>query len=87
MNWALVDSAGPESGCTAYFFHELSGVFDRLSFGSLDAAQAELRLNGFSRLAEEPATDWTPPQPPFYEARHPNGLIYSSGRFWRHIGG
>jgi hypothetical protein len=23
------------------------------------------------------------PEPPFWESRHPNGAIYSSGRFWQ----
>jgi hypothetical protein len=84
-NWALVDSAVAGAGCTAYFFHELSGVFDRLHFESPDTARAELQCNGFSRLAEAHAADWIPPKPPFYEDRHPKGPIYSSGRFWRRL--
>lgn len=27
--------------------------------------------------------DLVPPAPPFYRDEHPNGPIYSSGKFWR----
>lgn len=82
-NYCLIDD-DPFTGHTvAYFMHELSGVFDRMVFSSRQEAEAALRWNGFYREAEEsdrPA--WGPP-PPFWADRHPNGLIYSSGRFWR----
>ncbi len=82
-NWCLID-AGADRSVIAYFFHELSGVFDRLKFETAAQADAELRFNGFVRLAECPDLDQSSaPLPPFRTDRHPNGPIYSSGRFWR----
>jgi hypothetical protein len=84
QNWALIDSGGG-SRTTVYFIDDRSGVFDRLTFSSdTDAAEA-LRRNGFKRFAGGVSVHDSirPPQPPFAEAAHPNGPIYSSGRFWR----
>ena len=85
QNWALIDEVPDGPGCTVFFFGDTSGVFDRFSFPSLAEAEQALRRNGFARLAEDKkAKQFTAlPQPPFYERPHPNGPIYSSGRFWR----
>lgn len=83
-NWALLDFDATGGHCTSYFFHELSGVFDRIHFPTLRLAELALRLNGFGRLAEwKEAPAGLAPPPPFFEDRHPSGPIYSSGRFWK----
>lgn len=83
-NWALLDDDPAGSHCTVFFFHELSGVFDRLSFPTARLAETALRYNGFGRLLEwHDAPDGYAPPPPFFEDQHPNGPIYSSGRYWK----
>ena len=81
-NWALIEPEG--SKVTIYFLHDLGGVFDELTYSSLREAQAALRLNGFRRYDEDPrfAKMCARPEPPFRRAQHPNGPIYSSGRYW-----
>jgi hypothetical protein len=83
QNWALIDET-PE-GCKVFFFGDTSGVFDRLCFSSVAKAEIALRRNGFARFAEDKKAQSfiVAPEPPFYERPHPNGPIYSSGRFWR----
>jgi len=84
VNWCLVDDDLVASRSVAYFFHECSGVFDRLAFVTRAQAERALRYNGFERLSER--TDLDPnavPEPPYQEDEHRNGPIYSSGRFWR----
>ena len=83
QNWALID-ATPE-GSTVFFFGDTSGVFDRLCFPSVAEAEKALRRNGFARLSEDREAQKLMgiPQPPFHEGPHPNGPIYSSGKFWR----
>ena len=88
-NWALLEPSGFTDGCTVFFLGSNSGVFDRLRFHKTSAALDELRLNGFHRLSENQRARElyeVPPQPPFFEWQHPNGPIYSSGRFWRNLG-
>lgn len=46
-NWALVDEHTPAGPCTVFFFHELSGVFDRLQLASRACADRALLFNGF----------------------------------------
>ena len=84
QNWALI-APGSNAGVTVFFLHDLSGVFDRLSFSSQEEAEAALARNGFERFAENPSlrTFLMPPSPPFHEDEHPNGPIYSSGEFWQ----
>ena len=85
QNWALIDESTDGKGCTVFFFGDTSGVFDRLHFSSVAEAEQALRRNGFARFAEDKKAQEfiAVPQPPFYEHPHPNGPIYSSGRFWR----
>lgn len=82
-NWAVV-VPGP-AGVEIVFVHDQSGIFDRLALPDAGEAVRQLRLNGFSRYAEnERAQGYlVPPSGPYHEAPHPNGPIYSSGRFWR----
>jgi hypothetical protein len=84
QNWALVDPAPDGIGVVVYFVDDRSRVFDRLTFPDVSEAQQALRRNEFQPLAEDPEaqTFLAPPLPPFFEGRHPNGPIYSSGMFW-----
>lgn len=83
-NWALIESDPADGSALVYFFHELSGVFDRLKFQGRLEAESALRRNNFYRLADEMDEAQFPgPPPPFFEDEHPTGAIYSSGRFWR----
>lgn len=83
QNWALIDPA--EHGVDVFFVHDGSGVFDEMHFASLGEATGALCRNGFRRYAEdaEAQTFIAPPVPPFRQSGHPNGPIYSSGRFWK----
>ena len=84
QNWALIDKE-PEGFVTVYFIHDGSGVFDRMNFDTLELAIRGLRRNGFSRYSEDQESQKfiAPPKAPFYEDTHPNGPIYSSGRYWK----
>jgi hypothetical protein len=84
QNWALIDEREDDS-CLVFFLHDGSGVFDTMEFPSLQEAQEQLTHNGFSRYAEdEEAQKFIGvPKPPFHRDVHPNGSIYSSGRYWR----
>ena len=85
QNWALIDEDANGAGCTALFFGDTSGVFDRLRFSSVTEAELALLRNGFKRYdTDEKAREFIgKPGPPFWESTHPNGPIYSSGRFWK----
>lgn len=82
QNWALIDPL--PGGCKVFFFGDTSGVFDELSFPSVVEAEAALRRNGFRRFSEDKDAQGfiAVPRPPFHEDPHPNGPIYSSGKFW-----
>jgi len=84
QNWALIEPSADGVGRTVFFFGDTSGGFDRLEFVSLEAAEAALIHNGFARFASDINAQGflAVPQPPFYVSKHPNGNIYSSGRFW-----
>lgn len=81
QNWALVDTS--PIGATVYFVSDTSGIFDEMSFDSRAAAEDALHTNGFTRYAgDSSATAFLRcPEPPFTVRPHPNGPIYSSGRF------
>ncbi len=85
QNWALINEDVHGDGCTAFFFGDTSGVFDRLRFPSMAEAEIALLRNGFKRYdTDEKAKEFiSKPEPPFLEGAHPNGPIYSSGRFWK----
>jgi len=84
QTWALIEVNG-DSTATVLFVNDTSGVFDRMVFTSTNEAQRGLRRNGFNPLSEDKEAQKfiAAPEPPFKEATHPNGLIYSSGRFWK----
>jgi hypothetical protein len=84
QNWALVDE-NADGTATVYFIHDMSGVFDQMDFDNLSEATLSLHRNYFVLYDNEDpiAQQLMPkPEPPFFPANHPNGLIYSSGRFW-----
>jgi hypothetical protein len=83
QNWALVDEF--PSGVRVFFVSDTSGVFDELDFVSAEAAAEALRRNGFRRFAEDSNAQGflAPPLGPFRRRPHPNGPIYSSGRYWK----
>jgi len=82
QNWAVIEPTA--RGVTVYFVNDASGVFDELRFDSSASAEIELQLNGFRRFVDdEHAPSFLHcPEPPFTRRPHPNGPIYSSGRFW-----
>jgi hypothetical protein len=85
QNWAIIESDQKELGCIVYFISDNSGVFDQIEFDNIDEAQRQLRINGFGKYQEdEKAKNFViPPLPPFHKSSHPNGQIYSSGKFWQ----
>lgn len=84
QNWAVIEPVDA-NGVVVYFVEDASGVFDEMEFPSAMDAAAALRRNGFRRYAEAPDLQvfLRPPREPFHRRPHPNGAIYSSGRFWK----
>jgi hypothetical protein len=84
QNWAALepDSSGR---CQVWFISDTGGAFDEMTFVTEAEAAAGLTRNGFRRFADAPDLQafLRPPKPPFHPGQHPNGPIYSSGRFWR----
>ena len=87
QNWALIEKDLDSDTCTIYFIHDGSGVFDQIRFASKDDTFCALRRNGFHRFTEDKEAQEfiKPPRPPFCKDKHPNGPIYSSGRFWQAV--
>lgn len=84
QNGALIDAAAQGRGCTVFFLGDTPGVLDRMSFTLPEDAARALRRNGFARCEDDAAVMkiMAPPRPPLRMGVHPNGPIYSSGRFW-----
>lgn len=86
QNWALIVPRTDNIGVSVNFIGDTSGVFDAMSFATLELAEIALTRNGFKKYLD-PLENFTeflyPPQPPFEWREHPNGRIYSSGRYWR----
>ena len=82
-NWAVVMQE--KSSILVVFYSDTCGVFDELRFNSSDEAADALRRNGFRKYKEDERSQGfiTLPQGDFEIREHPNGRIYSSGRFWR----
>ena len=84
QNWASIEPrlAG---GVTVWFYGDTSYIFDRMDFASTNEAEDALRRNGFRHFASDPdlQTFLRAPEAPFRVGSHPNGPIYSSGRYWR----
>jgi hypothetical protein len=85
QNWAVIERSG--NGVMIYFFGDTGGVFDQIKFESKEDAENALKGNGFRRYDKVPEFQKfiARPTPPFRIRKHPNGAIYSSGRFWRWI--
>jgi hypothetical protein len=86
QNWALLETSdGQSAEVRVFFVGDTSCVFDEMSFPSSAEATRALQNNGFNRYADdrELQSFIVPPEPPFERSRHPNGAIYSSGRYWR----
>ncbi len=83
QNWALIDQQ--DSGVVVWFFGDTAGVFDELKFKTEAGATRALKRNGFKLFAEDPKAQEfiAQPEPPFSRRPHPNGPIYSSGRYWK----
>jgi hypothetical protein len=84
QNWAVIEPKDAET-VHVYFISDTSGVFDEMAFRSANAARESLHRNGFRRFAKngDMQSFLRPPPGPFHRVVHPNGPIYSSGRFWR----
>lgn len=82
-NWALIDESA--DGFVVWFLSDQAGVFDDLRFENEADAVRALRRNGFQRYADaaQAREMIAVRQPPFSLHPHPNGRIYSSGRFWK----
>ncbi len=83
QNWALIDE-NADGAAIVYFFGDTSGVFDQMNFPTKAEAETALHRNGFNLYDEDAKAQEfiAKPSPPFHRANHPNGLIYSSGKFW-----
>mgnify|MGYP001342427318 CR=1 FL=1 len=83
QNWAIIEE--DNSNVTIWFINDASGVFDQLDFPSIEEAKSGLRRNGFSLFSDDQESQKfiAPPEPPFIKEAHPNGPIYSSGRYWK----
>ena len=81
-NWAVILET-----CEArvIFYGDTRGVFDEITFTSAEEARKALRRNGFEKYRDDPAAAEfiSMPEGVFHEQEHPNGPIYSSGRFWK----
>jgi len=83
QNWALIHEAS-ERECYVYFINDRGGVFDEIRYGTADQATQALQRNGFrTHSAVADLAFLNPPEAPFVRRPHPNGPIYSSGRFWQ----
>ena len=84
QNWAVVIATGGDS-VLVVFYGDTSGIFDELEFRTREEAEKALLRNGFSKYQEDTKSHQFIglPQGNFHAGEHPNGRIYSSGRFWR----
>jgi hypothetical protein len=84
QNWALISE--DDNGCARInFISDTGGIFDELDFESINHAREALIANRFREFSDSPDLQsfLHPPAAPFHQSAHPNGPIYSSGRFWR----
>lgn len=83
-NWAVIQPS-EHDGCKVYFFGDTSGIFDTLNFLNQTEAEVALKRNGFKLYADDSEAQQfiAKPRGSFEMRNHPNGSIYSSGRFWR----
>lgn len=83
QNWALI-APSVDGTAELYFLGDTGLIFDEMIFPSVVAATDALQDNGFRRYSEDTQSQAIirPPVPPYYRYPHPNGPIYSSGRYW-----
>ena len=83
QNWAVVIER--DSDVLVVFYGDTCGVFDEMTFASIEKAEQALRRNGFSKfMDDQKAQEFIAlPSGEYTERPHPNGRIYSSGRFWK----
>ncbi len=82
QNWAvIIDRDDP---VLVVFYGDTCGVFDEMTFESREKAEQGLQRNGFTKFMEDhEAHEYVGlPRGDFGERPHPNGRIYSSGRYW-----
>jgi len=81
-NWAVIIDR--ENSVLVVFYGDTCGVFDEMPFKSRKEAEEGLRRNGFSEFMKDHKVHEFIglPRGDFEERPHPNGRIYSSGRFW-----
>ena len=82
QNWAVVIQR--DNDVLAVFYDDGCGVFDEMPFPTHEEAEQALRRNGFSKFLDDEQAEEVIrlPRGQFKERPHPNGKIYSSGRFW-----
>jgi len=84
QNWALINQDS-DGRARIFFINDTSGIFDELVFESTNHAREALIANRFREFSDSPDLQSLvhPPPAPFHRTLHPNGPIYSSGRFWK----
>lgn len=82
-NWALPICL--DGQWSVLFVGDTCGMFDRIDFEAAAEVVEALRINGFTRYEDdrELHSFLAPPEVPLHVQPHPNGFIYSSGRYWR----
>ena len=83
QNWALVDEDA-DGRSRIFFINDASGIFDELVCETPNEAREALIRNRFLEFSASADLQsfLRPPPAPFHRGTHPNGPIYSSGRFW-----
>jgi hypothetical protein len=83
QNWAVIIDVS--DSVLVVFYGDTRCVFDELSFASRCEAEDALMRNGFWKYLEDVRSHELIglPQGAFHFREHPNGPIYSSGRFLR----
>lgn len=83
QNWAVI--VDRKDDVLVVFYGDNCGVFDEMLFSTKDKAEQALLRNGFSKFMEDDRAQKFIglPRGEFAERPHPNGRIYSSGRFWK----
>ena len=82
QNWAVIIERKDDA--LVVFYDDGCGVFDEISFPTYTKAKMSLLRNGFSKYFDDKELQEFIglPYGEFKERSHPNGKIYSSGRFW-----
>lgn len=81
QNWACIET--DRDGVTIFFFDDCGKVFDAIKFTEESAARSALLRNGFAPFDDGNFSEFiSKPGPDFQWGCHPNGRVYSSGRYW-----